>query len=122
MSGFSGAAADNTPWTSYTPASILAASGAFTTVSAVGRYKIVGKTMFLEVAVTVTAVGTAASYIKVSLPPGVTLTGTQAMCYADSNVLFGAAQANSILPAVIIGPSAAIGNLVYHATGAVEIA
>jgi len=56
-----------TAWTTYTP-TITAGSGAFTTVSATGRYKIIGKTVFLQISVTDTANGSAASYVIATLP------------------------------------------------------
>jgi hypothetical protein len=54
-------------WTTYTPV-ITAASGTFTTVSAAGRYKQIGKTVFIFVSVTITTNGTAAGYVVATLP------------------------------------------------------
>lgn len=56
-----------TAWTTYTP-SISSQSGTFTTVSATGRSKTIGKTVFVQIAVTVTTIGTAAGYISATLP------------------------------------------------------
>ncbi|WP_454626969.1 pyocin knob domain-containing protein [Bradyrhizobium cenepequi] len=56
-----------TSWTSYTP-TVTAGSGTFTSVSATGRYKIIGKTVFLQITVIITTVGTAAGTVNCSLP------------------------------------------------------
>ena len=56
-----------TAWTAYTP-TITPGSGSFTTVSASGRYKQIGKTVFLRVTVTITTNGTAGTQVDVSLP------------------------------------------------------
>lgn len=57
-------------WTSYTP-TVTAQTGTFTTVSATGRYKKIGKTVFVEAKITMTTVGTAAGYFSMT-PPAVT--------------------------------------------------
>ena len=54
-------------WTAYTP-TVTASSGAFTTVSAAGRAKLVGKTRHFTVTVTITTAGTAAGAIWLTLP------------------------------------------------------
>jgi hypothetical protein len=54
-------------WTAYTP-TISAGSGTLTTASASGRYKIVGKTVFILLSFSVTTNGTGASFLNVSLP------------------------------------------------------
>lgn len=54
-------------WTSYTP-TVSAGSGTATTYTATGRYIQIGKTVHVRVAINVTNKGTAASYIKASLP------------------------------------------------------
>ena len=56
-----------TAWTSYTP-TVSAGSGTFTSVSATGRYKTIGKTTFIQIAVTITTNGTAASNVQATLP------------------------------------------------------
>jgi hypothetical protein len=58
-----------TAWTSYTP-TITAGGGSFTTVSATGRYKTLGKTVFVEIKITITTNGSAASFITATLPFG----------------------------------------------------
>jgi hypothetical protein len=54
-------------WTTYTP-TVTAGSGSFTTVSASGRYLVIGKLTFAVITVTITTVGTATSYVAASLP------------------------------------------------------
>ena len=54
-------------WTAYTP-TVAAASGAFTTVTASGRYTQVGKTVHFKALVTITDAGTAAIYTTITLP------------------------------------------------------
>jgi len=56
-----------TAWTNYTP-TITPASGTFTSASATGRYKQIGKTVFIQVAVSITTNGTAAGNVRVTLP------------------------------------------------------
>jgi hypothetical protein len=63
--------ATGTAWTTYTP-TVSAASGTFTTASATGRFKRLGKTCFIQVAVTITTNGTAAVSVGATLPAGVT--------------------------------------------------
>ena len=56
-----------TAWASYTP-TVTASSGTFTTVSATGRFKTIGKTVFVQFTVTITTVGTASGLVIASLP------------------------------------------------------
>lgn len=65
MSGFSGP--DLSAWSAYTPI-VTASAGALTTVSATGRYKTIGKTTFIQTKITITANGTGASVLNVTLP------------------------------------------------------
>jgi hypothetical protein len=46
-----------TAWVAYTP-TLTAASGTYTTSSAAGRYKTIGKTVFIHVTITITTIGT----------------------------------------------------------------
>lgn len=55
------------PVVTYTP-TITAGSGVFTTVSAVGRYRQIGKLIFIQITVTITTNGTAATSVIASLP------------------------------------------------------
>lgn len=59
---------ESTAWTSYTP-TVSSGSGTFTLATATGRYKIIGKTIFLQADVTITTVGSAAGTIVITLPP-----------------------------------------------------
>lgn len=54
-------------WTPYTPV-VTAASGTFTTVTATGRYKKIGRTVFVTANLVVTTVGTATGAARMSLP------------------------------------------------------
>ena len=54
-------------WISWTP-TVTSQSGTFTTVSAVGTYYQIGKTVFFNAIVTITNAGTAAGFIRVTLP------------------------------------------------------
>lgn len=56
-----------TAWTSYTP-TLTAGSGSYTSATATGKYKAIGKTIFVTITVSITTNGTAASYIGVTLP------------------------------------------------------
>jgi hypothetical protein len=55
------------PFATYTPV-VTAAAGAFTTVSATGRYRRIGKLVFIQVTITITTNGSAASAVFASLP------------------------------------------------------
>jgi hypothetical protein len=54
-------------WTAYTP-TVTAGSGSFTAVSATGIYNQLGKTVFFQVAITITTNGTAATSVNATLP------------------------------------------------------
>lgn len=62
-----GVTLDNTAWTSFTP-TMTATSGTLTTVTAAGFYKVIGKTCFLQMGVTITTNGTANGFLNFSLP------------------------------------------------------
>jgi hypothetical protein len=62
-----GVTIDNNAWTSYSP-TVTAQSGSITAYTATGRYKQIGKTVFMEANVTITTVGTAAAGMNVTLP------------------------------------------------------
>ena len=55
------------PWVAFTPA-IGVQSGALTLASAVGRFLTMGKTVFVNLSITVTTNGTGAGFITASLP------------------------------------------------------
>lgn len=60
---------DNTAWTSYTvTATAQTPGGTPPTFTATGRYKQIGKTVFVQVDVTVTSAGTGSGGLRVSLP------------------------------------------------------
>lgn len=60
-------------WSTYTP-TLNCGAGALTTASASGRYRVIGKTVFFEIVVSVTTNGTCATNIGATLP----FTATQA--------------------------------------------
>lgn len=56
-----------TAWGAYTP-TISAGSGTFTSATATGAYKTIGKTVHFRAIVTITTNGTAAAFVSISLP------------------------------------------------------
>jgi roadblock/LC7 domain-containing protein len=58
---------DNAAWTIYTP-TVTAGSGSFTTVTASGRYKRIGKLCCVQIDVNITTNGTAAASVIATLP------------------------------------------------------
>lgn len=54
-------------WTTYTP-TVTSSGGTITTVSATGRYRQIGKTVHLEIYVTITTAGTGIAQLKATLP------------------------------------------------------
>jgi hypothetical protein len=91
-----------TAWTSYTP-TITAGVGAFTTVSATGRYKAIGKTVFVQVTITITTVGSASQDVRATLPFSSSASGDYVLSGRDVNVgpmLQGAI--NSSIPTLMI--------------------
>lgn len=54
-------------WVSYTP-TITANAGTFTTVSATGKYKQIGKTVHVSIVIVITTNGTASGYVSATLP------------------------------------------------------
>ena len=88
---FGGTGDNGSAWTAYSP-TVTAGSGAFTTVSAAGRYKTIGKTVHVEV--TITTIGTAATSMLFTLPlasqSGAVLSGINASTGATVSGLVGA--------------------------------
>lgn len=87
-------------WTAYTP-TIAAGTGAYTTTSATGAYRQVGKTVQFRATVTITSVGTAGSFMQVSLPVTAVgtnwaATGTEQTTGFVTNCLFASASALAI--------------------------
>jgi hypothetical protein len=54
-------------WTAFTP-TVTSLTGTLTTVSAVGQYKQIGKSVFININITITTNGTGATLIKCTLP------------------------------------------------------
>lgn len=101
-----------TAWTAYTP-TVSATSGTFTTVSATGRYKQIGKTIHMQADVTMTNVGTAVTNLQITLP-----------FTAASNVYIGAAREHALTGksgAAIIQSGGSVA-IAIDATGATFIA
>ena len=105
-------------WISYTPTA-TSQIGAFTTVSAVGSYMIMGQITFIDVEVTVTAVGTGTGVIFVSYPPNMPAqnVGT-ALSYTDNTSATGTAKADPTQMQII--PVNALSNIAYRASGFVH--
>jgi hypothetical protein len=71
-------------WTAYTPTA-TPATGAFTTVSATGSFKLVGKTCHVAAQVSITTNGTGAGRVRITLP--FTQTGFITMgTYRENNI------------------------------------
>lgn len=58
---------DTSAWSTYTP-TVTANTGTFTTVSATGRFKTVGKTVHVAISITDTTNGTASVFVIATLP------------------------------------------------------
>jgi hypothetical protein len=86
-------------WTTYTPA-ITSSVGSFTTLGAVsGRYKVLGKTLHVQISAAITTNGTAAGAILATLPTGMTIATTCIVPGKEINItgyaLIGAATATA---------------------------
>lgn len=84
-----------TSWTVYTP-SITSQGGTPTTVSATGRYKQIGKTVFCQILIGITSIGTATGQIFASLP-------TNAAAFSYTGVTYEQATTGNTGASVIIG-------------------
>ena len=89
-------AAHESAWTAYTP-TITAGTGTFGTVSATGRYKTIGKTVFVKMEITVTAVGTASASAIASLP--VTAAGTNGAVFVGRENAISGSMLQGLVPA-----------------------
>jgi hypothetical protein len=77
------------PFTTYTPV-VTAGSGAFTTVSATGRYRRIGKLVFIQITVTITTNGTAAGQVNATLPfTSVNVAGVNHVLTGRANAVSG---------------------------------
>lgn len=68
-------------WSTYTP-TVSSFSGSFTSVSATGRYKQLGKTVHIAINVSITTNGTAATDVRATLPVNAYSGSTQLYCLA----------------------------------------
>jgi hypothetical protein len=86
------------PPTTYVPV-VTSGSGAFTTVSATGRYRKIGKLVFVQITVTITTNGTAGTLVSVSLPfASVNLAGVQHCLTGKAASVSGKALTGIIVP------------------------
>jgi hypothetical protein len=84
-----------TAWTTYTP-TITVGTGAITTLGTVsGRYKTIGKTLFISVSAGITTNGTAATSFSFSLPAGMTVNMLQGRAAASTTVITVLTYANA---------------------------
>lgn len=83
---FNGTAGNLTPtaWTVYTP-TVTAQSGTFTSVSATGRYIVIGKTVHVKIVVAITTAGSASGAVIATLPV-TSYNGTEILAGRETNV------------------------------------
>jgi hypothetical protein len=94
-------------WLDYTP-TITSGAGAFTLVTAEGRYKVIGKTCFVNVTIRITNAGTASGSLRATLPRTAS---------ASAKVAQGVASRSSLMGSVTIATSATVMTIVkYDAT------
>ena len=111
-----------TAWTPYTPTAVCSTSGTITTYTASGRYKTIGKTVFLEVQITITTLGTCQGTLELSTPVAVNATGNIYMLAAENSSTATATPAvavgntNTINFPFAVAPAANI----YYAAGVYE--
>lgn len=86
-----------TAWTTYTP-TITAATGTFTSVSATGRYKTLGKTVFFSVHITITTNGTAAGLVLATLPVASVNSGARHYAVGQETAVAGFMLFGIVLP------------------------
>lgn len=108
-------------WTAYTP-TLTAQTGAFTSASATGKYKQNGKTVFVNIAVTITTVGTASGAYYVT--PPVAANGTFILTGRDTTVtgasLHGTLNGSSMEVLTYANLSAINASSVMYITGVYE--
>lgn len=98
----SGTMSDFADWDSWTP-TVSASSGTFTSVSATGKYAVIGGLTFFRVIITITTNGTAASIARFTLPT----TATEAAVFygretgSAGNQLQGSVAASSAVVDVV---------------------
>lgn len=97
--GFADASSSDA-WTAYTPTLTSTGGGAFTSASASGLYKKIGKTVHYTVTVTVTTVGSATGFVQFTLPP---FTAAAAGTYISAGIFAG----NSVNAVVTAGGATA---------------
>jgi hypothetical protein len=98
-------------WTSYTP-TLTPQSGTLTTASAVGRYKQVGKLIFVSISVTLTNIGTASGAISAALPFTANSSGYAILAGREG------ASTGTMLQGIIASGSSGVSILTYSNTAA----
>lgn len=88
-------------WTAYTP-TVTAGTGSLTAYTATGKFKRIGKTIHVEVAIAITTNGTSASWINFTLPQGTVINGQSV----------GAGRASSLTGKMLQGYFMSAGNIV----------
>lgn len=73
-----------TSWTTYTP-TVSSLAGTITTASATGRFKTLGKTVWVQIAVTITTNGTGSSAVTATLPVSLPSSGVANYALAGYN-------------------------------------
>ena len=100
---------DNAAWTAWTP-TISCATGSITTLGAAsGRYKAIGKTVFINLSITITTNGTCAGSVKFTLP-----VPAYAVAIASGRE---AGVTGSALQAIVATPSAPYASVYTYANG-----
>lgn len=97
-------------WTAFSP-TLSAGSGTFTSASAAGVYKQLGKVVFLSITVTITTVGTAAGAVNVNVPLHPTASASSAIFAGRENASTGL-----LLQGALISGSGTISILKYDNT------
>lgn len=114
-----------TAWSTYTP-TVTCSSGSLTTYTATGRYKTIGKTAHLQIAITNTTNGTCAGYWQISVPGGWTLAAAYAYSGMDFNALKSLVAGSnsggsSVIATLYDGTYPGVSGHSYTISGVVEI-
>jgi hypothetical protein len=81
---YNGVTLDNLAWTTYTP-TITAGAGTITTKSATGRYKQIGKTVFVYIDITIFTNGSGSGYVNANLPVAVNASSVSILTGREAN-------------------------------------
>jgi hypothetical protein len=87
MSGFT---PDLGPWVTYAPGVPVSSVGAFTSATSTGRYKRLGKLVFVKVRISITTNGTAAGFTTIAMPfTSVSIGATDGHIFAGQDTAVG---------------------------------